>query len=84
MRRKHTAMSHAFPDLMLANLPRIFNERSRRRRAAAISAIYTKDCFIADAIESVCGRDGVHGMVDRLHAAHPGFLFPPSGRYRTS
>jgi len=79
MHGKHAAMSHAFPDLMLANLLRIFNERNRRRRAAAIRAIYTKDCFFADAIESVCGWDGVHGKVDRLHAAHPGFFFQPSG-----
>ena len=42
MRGKHTAMSHAFSDLMVANLLRIFNERNRRRRAAAIRAIYTK------------------------------------------
>ena len=45
MHGKHAAMSHAFPDLMLANLLRIFNERNRRRRAAAIRAIYTKDCL---------------------------------------
>ena len=79
MRGKHTAMSHAFSDLMVANLLRIFNERNRRRRAAAIRAIYTKDCFFADAIESVCGWDGVHDKVDRLHAAHPRFSFQPSG-----
>jgi hypothetical protein len=27
----------------------------------------------------VSGRDGVHDKVDRLHAAHPGFVFQPSG-----
>ena len=79
MRGKHTAMSHAFSDLMVANLLRIFNERNRRRRAAAIRAIYTKDCFFADATESVWGWDGVHDKVDHLHAAHPGFSFQPSG-----
>jgi hypothetical protein len=41
--------------------------------------MYAKDCFFADAIESVSGWDGVHDKVDRLHAAHPGFVFQPSG-----
>ena len=79
MHGKRTAMSLAIPDLMSANLLRIFNERNRRRRAAAIRAMYAKDCFFADAIESVSGWDGVHDKVDRLHAAHPGFVFQPSG-----
>jgi hypothetical protein len=74
-----SAMSLAIPDLMSANLLRIFNERNRRRLAAAIRAMYAKDCFFADAIESVSGWDGVHDKVDRLHAAHPGFVFQPSG-----
>ena len=79
MHGKRTAMSLAISDLMSANLLRIFNERNRRRRAAAIRAMYAKDCFFADAIESVSGWDGVHDKVDRLHAAHPGFVFQPSG-----
>jgi len=79
MHGKRTAMSHAIPDLMSANLLRIFNERNRRRRAAAIRAMYAKGCFFADAIESVSGWDGVHDKVDRLHAARPGFVFQPSG-----
>ena len=79
MRGKSTSMSHAIPDLMSVNLLRIFNERNRRRRAAAIRAMYAKDCFFADAIETVSGWDGVHDKVDRLHAAHPGFVFQPSG-----
>ena len=79
MRGKRTTMSHAIPDLMSVNLLRIFNERNRRRRAAAIKTMYAKDCFFADAIESVSGWDGVHDKVDRLHAAHPGFVFQPSG-----
>jgi hypothetical protein len=79
MHGKRTAMSLAIPDLMSANLLRIFNERNRRRRAAAIRTMYAKDCFFADALESVSGWDGVHDKVDRLHAAHPGFVFQPSG-----
>jgi len=79
MRGKRTTMSHAIPDLMSVNLLRVFNERNRRRRAAAIRAMYAKDCFFADAIESVSGWDAVHDKVDRLHAAHPGFVFQPSG-----
>jgi SnoaL-like domain len=79
MHWKRTAMSLAIPDLMSANLLRIFNERNRRRRASAIRAMYAKDCFFADAIESVSGWDGVQDKVDRLHAAHPGFVFQPSG-----
>src|SRR6266446_5027569 len=70
MHGKRTAMSLAIPDLMSANLLRIFNERNRRRRAAAIRTMNAKDCFFADAIESVSGWDGVHDKVDRLHAAH--------------
>jgi len=72
-------MSHAIPDLMAANLLRIFNERNRRRRAAAIRAIYAKDCFFADEGESVSGWEGLHDRVDRLHSAHPGFVFQASG-----
>jgi SnoaL-like domain len=79
MRGKRTTMSHAIPDLMSVNLLRVFNERNGRRRAAAIRAMYAKDCFFADAIESVSGWDAVHDKVDRLHAAHPGFVFQPSG-----
>ena len=72
-------MPDAIPDLMFVNLHRIFNERNRRRRAAAIRAMYAKDCFFADESESVSGWGGVSDMVDRLHAAHPGFVFQPSG-----
>src|SRR5258708_17475547 len=79
MHGKRTAMSLAIPDLMSVNLLRIFNERNRRRRAAAIKTMYAKDCFFADAIESVSGWDGVHDKVDRLHAAHPGFVFNRAG-----
>jgi hypothetical protein len=79
MRGKSTIVSHAIPDLLSVNLLRIFNERNRRRRAAAIRATYAKDCFFADAIESVSGWDGIHDKVDHLHTAHPGFVFQPSG-----
>src|SRR3984893_15409254 len=79
MRGKGTTMSHAIPDLMSVNLLRIFNERNRRRRAAAIRAMYAKDCFFADESESVSGWRGVSDMVDRWHAAHPGFVFQASG-----
>ncbi len=54
----------AIPDLMAANLLRVFNEQSRRRRAAAIRAIYAK---------------GVHHTVERLQSVHPGFVFQPTG-----
>src|SRR6266436_3450857 len=43
MHGKRTAMSLAISDLMSANLLRIFNERNRRRRAAAIRAMYAKE-----------------------------------------
>jgi hypothetical protein len=69
----------AIPDLMAANLLRIFNERNRRRRAAAIRAIYAKDCFFTDGRNSVWGWDGVHNTVDRLHSVHPGFVFQATG-----
>jgi hypothetical protein len=69
----------AIPDLMAANLLRIFNERNRRRRAAAIRAIYAKDCFFTDGRDSVLGWDGVHDTVDHLQSAHPGFVFQAIG-----
>jgi len=72
-------MTHAIPDLMSVNLYRVFNEQNRRRRAAAIRAMYAKDCFFADESESVSGWRGVSDMVDRWDAAHPGFVFQPSG-----
>jgi hypothetical protein len=75
---RRTAMS-AIPDLMVANLLRIFNERNRRRRAAAIRAIYAKDCLFIDGRKSVVGWDGVHDTVERLQSAHPGFVFQATG-----
>jgi len=69
----------AIPDLMAANLLRVFNERNRRRRAAAIRAIYAKDCFFTDGRESVLGWDGVHDTVERLQSVHPRFVFQPTG-----
>jgi len=69
----------AIPDLMAANLLRVFNEQSRRRRAAAIRAIYAKDCFFTDGRDSVLGWDGVHHTVERLQSVHPGFVFQPTG-----
>ena len=79
MRGKRTTMSHAIPDLMSVNLLRIFNERNHRRRAAAIRAMYAKDCFFADAIESVSGWDGVHDKVDRHTLRIPGSFFSRAG-----
>ena len=75
---RRTAMS-AIPDLMAANLLRIFNERNRRRRAAAIRAIYAKDCLFIDGRDSVVGWDGVHDTVERLQSVHPGFVFQATG-----
>ena len=72
-------MPYAIPDLMSVNLHRIFNEQNRRRRAAAIRAMYAKDCFFADESESVSGWAGISDKVDRWHAAYPGFVFQPSG-----
>jgi len=69
----------AIPDLMAANLLRIFNELNRRRRAAAIRAIYAKDCFFTDERDSVLGWDGVDDTVERLQSAHPGFVFQATG-----
>ena len=69
----------AISDLMAANLLRIFNELNRRRRAAAIRAIYAKDCFFTDGRDSVLGWDGVHDTVDRLQSVHPGFVFQATG-----
>jgi hypothetical protein len=75
---RRTAMS-AIPDLMAVNLLRIFNERNRRRRAAAIRAIYAKDCLFIDGRDSVVGWDGVHHTVERLQSVHPGFVFQATG-----
>ena len=74
---RHT--SPAIADLMAANLLRIFNERSRKRRAAAIKTIYKRDCFFADEADAVSGWEGLHDKVDRIHSAHPRFLFQVSG-----
>jgi hypothetical protein len=57
-------------DLMSVNLHRLFNEQNRRRRAAAIRAMYAKDCFFADESEPVSGWGGVSDKVDRWHAIH--------------
>jgi SnoaL-like protein len=69
----------AIPDLMAVHLLRIFNERNRRRRAAAIRAIYAKDCLFIDGRDSVVGWDGVDDTVERLQSAHPGFVFQATG-----
>jgi len=78
-RSRDARIMSAIPDLMAANLLRIFNERNRRRRAAAIRAIYAEDCFFANGTDSVLGWDGLHDTVDRLQSAHPGFVFQTTG-----
>jgi hypothetical protein len=69
-----------FDALMRANLVRVFRERDRGRRRAALEELYTADAKLYEPDNVFTGRDAICGAVDALIARlPPEFVFTPSG-----
>jgi len=69
-----------FDALMKANLARVFGERDRGRRRAALDELYTADAKLYEPDNVFAGRDAINGAVDALIARlPPGFVFTPNG-----
>ena len=65
---------------MKANLVRVFGERDRGRRRAALDELYTADAKLYEPDNVFTGRDAINGAVDALIARlPPGFVFTPNG-----
>jgi hypothetical protein len=69
-----------FDALMKANLARVFGERDRGRRRAALDELYTADAKLYEPDNVFAGRDAINGAVDALIARlPPEFVFTPNG-----
>jgi hypothetical protein len=69
-----------FDSLMRANLTRVFGERDRGRRSAALEELYTADAKLYEPDQVFTGRDAINGAVDALIARlPPEFVFAPDG-----
>ena len=69
-----------FDALMRANLVRVFQERDRGRRRAALEELYTTDAKLYEPDNVFTGRDAICGAVDALIARlPPEFVFTPDG-----
>jgi hypothetical protein len=69
-----------FEALMRANLTRVFGERDRGRRRAALEEIYTADAKLYEPDNVFTGRDAINGAVEALIARiPPEFVFTPDG-----
>jgi hypothetical protein len=69
-----------FDALMRANLARVFGERDRGRRRAALEELYTADAKLYEPDNVFTGRDAISGAVDALIARlPPEFGFSPVG-----
>ena len=69
-----------FDALMRANLTRVFGERDRTRRRAALEELYTADAKLYEPDHVFTGRDAINGAVDALIARlPPEFVFTPDG-----
>jgi hypothetical protein len=69
-----------FDSLMRANLTRVFGERDRGRRSAALDELYTADAKLYEPDNVFTGRDAINGAVDALIARlPPEFVFTPDG-----
>jgi hypothetical protein len=69
-----------FDSLMRANLVRVFSERDRSRRRAALEELYTADAKLYEPDNVFTGRDAINGAVDAIIARlPPEFVFTPHG-----
>jgi SnoaL-like domain len=69
-----------FDALMRANLTRVFGERDRDRRRAALEELYSVDAKLYEPDNVFAGRDAISGAVDALIARlPPEFMFTPVG-----
>jgi hypothetical protein len=69
-----------FDALMRANLTRVFGERDRDHRRAALEELYAADARLYEPDNVFTGRDAICGAVDALIARlPPEFVFTPDG-----
>jgi len=66
--------------LLQANLARVFGERNRERRRAAIADIYAPDAVLYEPHASATGHDAINEAVDTLlMSLPPEFVFTAQG-----
>jgi hypothetical protein len=58
-------------DLLHENLVRVFGERDRERRRAAIAQLYARDAVFYEPDAVSTGHDAIDEAVDTLHARLP-------------
>ena len=63
------------PELLQANLHRVFGERDAARRRAAIDDVYSEDVVFTDPEGSVTGRDALAAKAEALLAGAPDTFF---------
>src|SRR5207245_2490756 len=69
-----------FDTLMRGNLFRVFGERDRGRRRAALDELYATDATLYEPEGVFTGRDAINGAVDALISSlTPEFVFTPVG-----
>ena len=69
-----------FDTLMRGNLFRVFGERDRGRRRAALDELYATDATLYEPEGVFTGRDAINGAVDALISSlPPEFVFTPVG-----
>lgn len=67
-------------DLLDANLHRVFGERDRAARRAAIDEVYTEDVVFADPEGTAIGREALAAKADELLSSLPeAFAFSEDG-----
>ena len=69
-----------YEPLLHANLVRVFGERNRERRQAAIAVIYASDAVLYEPDATATGHDAINEAVDTLLAHLPrDFVFTAQG-----
>lgn len=72
--------TQAYEPLLRANLMRVFGERSRERRQAAIAEIYAEDAVLHEPHASATGHEAINDAVEALLASLPKeFVFTAMG-----
>ncbi|UUZ81977.1 nuclear transport factor 2 family protein [Paenibacillus sp. P26] len=71
-------MSSNYNDLLQKHLE-AWGERDTVRRRKLIDAIYSEHCYYVDPLDQIEGRNGIEGLIERLQAQFPGFIFRMDG-----
>ena len=72
-------MSDSIESLLVRNLHEVFGERDPAQRAAAIEAIFDRDCLFSDPRGRHVGHRGLEDAVAALQAQFPDHVFSQIG-----